>query len=38
MQDKEKENVENKYNQNFRGLYCTCRRPYPDPEDDVSVH
>lgn len=22
----------NQYNQNFAGLYCTCHRPYPDPE------
>ncbi|XP_058467044.1 putative E3 ubiquitin-protein ligase UBR7 [Malaya genurostris] len=28
-------NNENKYNQNFSGLYCTCKRPYPDPEDNV---
>jgi len=28
-------NTKNKYNQNFRGLYCTCARPYPDPEDPV---
>lgn len=27
------ENSENKYNQNFSGVYCTCSRPYPDPED-----
>eukprot|EP00092_Neocalanus_flemingeri_P018148 GFUD01019640.1.p1 GENE.GFUD01019640.1~~GFUD01019640.1.p1 ORF type:complete len:393 (-),score=140.07 GFUD01019640.1:77-1255(-) len=27
------ENTENKYNQNFGGLYCVCNRPYPDPED-----
>ncbi|XP_015585844.1 putative E3 ubiquitin-protein ligase UBR7 [Cephus cinctus] len=26
-------NDENKYNQNFDGVYCTCSRPYPDPED-----
>ncbi|KAG7211107.1 hypothetical protein KM043_010434 [Ampulex compressa] len=26
-------NSENKYNQNFDGLYCVCSRPYPDPED-----
>ncbi|XP_043287185.1 putative E3 ubiquitin-protein ligase UBR7 [Venturia canescens] len=26
-------NNENKYNQNFDGVYCTCSRPYPDPED-----
>lgn len=25
----------NQYNQNFSGTYCTCHRPYPDPEDDV---
>lgn len=28
-------NAENKYNQNFQGLYCTCARPYPDPDDDI---
>ncbi|XP_017152034.1 putative E3 ubiquitin-protein ligase UBR7 [Drosophila miranda] len=22
----------NLYNQNFQGLYCQCKRPYPDPE------
>ncbi|XP_061560986.1 putative E3 ubiquitin-protein ligase UBR7 isoform X2 [Phycodurus eques] len=25
----------NKYSHNFFGEYCTCRRPYPDPEDQV---
>ncbi|XP_013179930.1 PREDICTED: putative E3 ubiquitin-protein ligase UBR7 [Papilio xuthus] len=25
-------NEDNKYNQNYSGLYCTCHRPYPDPE------
>lgn len=30
---KSEDNVDNKYNQNFSGLYCTCHRPYPDPED-----
>ncbi|KAL7740279.1 hypothetical protein ACLKA6_014539 [Drosophila palustris] len=25
-------NADNKYNQNFQGLYCKCKRPYPDPE------
>ncbi|XP_065095217.1 putative E3 ubiquitin-protein ligase UBR7 [Ochlerotatus camptorhynchus] len=25
----------NQYNQNFIGSYCTCKRPYPDPEDNV---
>ena len=24
-----------RYNQNFKGDYCTCHRPYPDPEDKV---
>lgn len=28
-------NEENIYNQNFSGLYCTCNRPYPDPEDKI---
>jgi len=28
-------NTRNKYGQNFKGLYCTCHRPYPDPEDDI---
>ncbi|XP_053695487.1 putative E3 ubiquitin-protein ligase UBR7 [Sabethes cyaneus] len=28
-------NEANLYNQNFSGLYCTCNRPYPDPEDDI---
>lgn len=28
-------NVDNQYNQNFIGLYCTCHRPYPDPEDKI---
>lgn len=32
---KDARNVENKYNHNFHGRYCTCQRPYPDPDDDV---
>lgn len=28
-------NARNVYNQNFSGLYCTCNRPYPDPEDNI---
>jgi len=28
-------NTKNKYGQNFKGLYCTCHRPYPDPDDDI---
>lgn len=28
-------NEENQYNQNFSGKYCTCERPYPDPEDSI---
>ncbi|KAM9780164.1 putative E3 ubiquitin-protein ligase UBR7 [Neosynchiropus ocellatus] len=31
--DKEGVNSLNKYNHNFFGRYCTCQRPYPDPED-----
>lgn len=33
--EKAKTNILNKYNQNFKGLYCICHRPYPDPEDTV---
>lgn len=25
-------NALNKYNHNFSGVYCSCNRPYPDPE------
>lgn len=25
----------NEYNHNFMGTYCTCNRPYPDPEDSI---
>lgn len=32
---KDATNAKNHYNQNFKGLYCTCHRPYPDPEDEV---
>ncbi|XP_064181283.1 putative E3 ubiquitin-protein ligase UBR7 [Anguilla rostrata] len=28
-------NTNNKYNHNFNGLYCTCKRPYPDSEDQI---
>lgn len=30
--NKEPENTDNAYNQNFKGNYCICVRPYPDPE------
>jgi E3 ubiquitin-protein ligase UBR7 len=30
--DKDIENAENVYNQNYKGVYCTCHRVYPDPE------
>ncbi|OCT68260.1 ubiquitin protein ligase E3 component n-recognin 7 L homeolog isoform X1 [Xenopus laevis] len=33
--EKENCNSHNKYNHNFFGVYCTCKRPYPDPEDEV---
>ncbi|XP_059468581.1 putative E3 ubiquitin-protein ligase UBR7 [Neocloeon triangulifer] len=33
--EKEAFNEKNSYNQNFKGVYCTCARPYPDPDDDV---
>ncbi|XP_041351094.1 putative E3 ubiquitin-protein ligase UBR7 [Gigantopelta aegis] len=32
---KDEVNTKNQYNQNFKGLYCTCHRPYPDEENDV---
>ncbi|XP_073248023.1 putative E3 ubiquitin-protein ligase UBR7 [Porites lutea] len=32
---KDPENTQNKYNQNFQGVYCTCHRPYPDLEDEI---
>ncbi|CAN9508002.1 unnamed protein product [Ophioblennius macclurei] len=33
--EKDEVNTLNKYSQNFFGSYCTCSRPYPDPEDQV---
>lgn len=35
FQEKDEVNSLNKYSQNFFGLYCTCSRPYPDPDDQV---
>lgn len=35
FQDKDEINSLNKYSHNFFGVYCTCSRPYPDPEDQV---
>ena len=35
--DKDVENVENSYNHNFKGLYCTCARPYPDPDSEEQI-
>lgn len=32
---KMEDNEANTYNQNFSGVYCTCKRPYPDPEDTI---
>lgn len=32
FQGKDDLNAENVYNQNFDGLYCSCHRPYPDPD------
>ncbi|KAF8413321.1 hypothetical protein HHK36_001299 [Tetracentron sinense] len=32
--NKDPENLENSYNQNFRGSYCTCSHPYPDPDTE----
>lgn len=33
--DKETVNSENVYNQNFKGVYCTCHRVHPDPEGEA---
>ncbi|XP_061824888.1 putative E3 ubiquitin-protein ligase UBR7 [Nerophis lumbriciformis] len=33
---KDNENVKNLYSHNFSGCYCTCDRPYPDPDDQVN--
>ncbi|KAM3871375.1 putative E3 ubiquitin-protein ligase UBR7 [Diretmus argenteus] len=33
---KENRNVKNQYNHNFRGIYCSCHRPYPDMDDQVN--
>lgn len=32
---KENINDKNTYNHNYSGKYCTCERPYPDPDDDI---
>ncbi|KAI3505295.1 hypothetical protein L1887_27347 [Cichorium endivia] len=34
---KDIENEENSYNHNFKGKYCTCGRPYPDPDAEEQV-
>ncbi|KAA3675620.1 E3 ubiquitin-protein ligase UBR7 [Paragonimus westermani] len=31
-EEKDDENVENRYNSNFSNQYCTCMRPYPDED------
>lgn len=33
--EKSELNEDNRYNQNFSGVYCICSRPYPDPESTV---
>jgi len=35
--NKDIENVENLYNHNFKGSYCTCGWPYPDPVVEEQV-
>uniref|UniRef100_A0ACD6AE11 Uncharacterized protein n=1 Tax=Avena sativa TaxID=4498 RepID=A0ACD6AE11_AVESA len=35
--EKDPANPGNSYNQNFKGSYCTCSRPYPDPEAKEQV-
>ncbi len=33
LKEKSDVNEKNVYNHNFMGKYCTCEKPYPDPED-----
>ncbi|CAA2981464.1 putative E3 ubiquitin-protein ligase UBR7 [Olea europaea var. sylvestris] len=37
LPNKDVENLENKYNHNFKGTYCTCDLPYPDPNAEEQV-
>eukprot|EP01018_Ginkgo_biloba_P023085 Gb_07681 [translate_table: standard] len=37
LADKDPENKDNTYNQNYKGLYCSCHRPYPDPDEEDQV-
>lgn len=37
LPSKDIENEENSYNHNFKGKYCTCGRPYPDPDVEEQV-
>ena len=37
FQNKDVEDIENSYNHNFKGVYCTCNRPYPDPDVQEQV-
>lgn len=37
LASKDVENPQNLYNHNFRGLYCTCGLPYPDPDAEEQV-
>lgn len=32
FKEKEPANKGNVYNQNYRGVYCSCHRPFPDPD------
>ena len=33
FKEKSDVNENNSYNHNFMGKYCTCQKPYPDPDD-----
>ncbi|KAL1556881.1 RING-type E3 ubiquitin transferase [Salvia divinorum] len=37
LASKDVENTENMYNHNFKGTYCTCDLPYPDPNVEEQV-
>ncbi|KAH6783427.1 PHD finger protein-like protein [Perilla frutescens var. hirtella] len=37
LASKDAENSNNAYNHNFKGTYCTCNLPYPDPSAEEQV-
>lgn len=35
--NKMEDNEQNSYNHNYSGVYCTCKRPYPDPDESAET-